>query len=146
MGISPKNDRLSKPIGTETVNTVSLLVTAYDIVVTVIFVSFAVLPKCSSCPGVSPQLRFLHKGFPNTERTLVSSEFLGEHFALLRLAVYHIQHIHRTVANVGNQINAFQRSCKACNSGISLRINANIINIEVVIYLFVGELYFCVFH
>src|SRR5699024_7237787 len=40
-------------------------------------------------------LRFLHKGFPYAERTLISSKFLGEHFALLRLAVYHIQHIHR---------------------------------------------------
>ena len=39
----------------ETVNTVSLLVTVCDVVVTVIFVSFAVLPKCSSCPGVTPQ-------------------------------------------------------------------------------------------
>ena len=78
-------------------------------------------------------LRFLHKGFPYAERTLVSSEFLGEHFALLRLAVYHIQHIHRAVADVGNQINAFQRSGKARNSGIPLRIDAYIVDIEVVI-------------
>ena len=47
-------------------------------------------------------LRFLHKGFPYAERTLISSEFLGEHFALLRFAVYHIQHIHCAVADVGN--------------------------------------------
>ena len=44
----------------------------------------------------------LHKGFPYAERTLISSEFLSEHFTLLRFAIDHIQHIHCAVADVGN--------------------------------------------
>ena len=56
--MSLKSNRLSKSIWAETVNTVSLLVTVCDIVATVISVPFAVLPKCSSCPGVSPQRCF----------------------------------------------------------------------------------------
>ena len=56
--MSLKSNRHTLSIWAETVNTVSLLVTLCDIVATVIFVSFAVLPKCSSCPGVSPQRCF----------------------------------------------------------------------------------------
>ena len=48
--------------------------------------------------SIAFSLCFLHKGLPYAERTLISPEFLGEHFALLRLTVYHIQHIHRAVA------------------------------------------------
>ena len=63
-------------------------------------------------------LRFLHKRLPDSKGTLVSPEFLGEHLALLRLAVDHIQGVHCAVADVGNQVDAFQCGGKADNSGI----------------------------
>ena len=91
-------------------------------------------------------LRFLHKRLTDSKSTLVSPEFFGEHFALLRLAVDHIQGVHRAVADVDNQVDTFQCGGKAGNGGVPLRIDTHIVDIEVVVRLFVGELYLGVFH
>ena len=93
------------------------------------------LPLCS-----------LHKRLTNCKRTLVGPEFFGEHLALLRLAVDHIQGVHRAVADVGDQVDAFQSGGKAGNSGVPLRIDTHIIDVEVVVRLFVGELHLGILH
>ena len=56
--MSLKSNRHTLSIWAETVNTVSLLVTVCDIRIAATVMIFAVLPKCSSCPGVSPQRCF----------------------------------------------------------------------------------------
>ena len=91
-------------------------------------------------------LCFLHKRLTNGKGTLVSPEFLGEHFALLRLAIDHIQRVHCAVADVSNQLDTFQCGCKARNGGVALRIDTHIVDIEVVVRLFVGELHLGVLH
>ena len=91
-------------------------------------------------------MRFLHKCLTNRKGTLVSPEFFGEHFALLRLAVDHIQRVHRAVADVSDQVHAFQSRCETCNGGVALRVDAHIVDIDVVSSLFVGEIHFRVFH
>ena len=91
-------------------------------------------------------LRFLHKRLTNGKGILVSPEFLGEHFALLRLAVDHIQRVYRAVADVGDQVHAFQCGGKARNGGVPLRIGTHIVDIEVVVCLFVGELHLGIFY
>lgn len=91
-------------------------------------------------------LCFLHKRLPDSKRTLVSPEFLGEHLALLRLVVDHIQGVHRAVADVGNQVHAFKSRCEARNGGVALRIDAHIVDIDMVSGLFVDKFHLGVLH
>ena len=80
--------------------------------------------------------RLLHKCLTDSKGyTGRVPEFFGEHFALLRLAVDHIQGVHRAVADVGDQVHAFKSRCEARNGGIVLRIDAHIVDIEVVVRL-----------
>ena len=91
-------------------------------------------------------MRFLHKRLTNGKGTLVSPEFFGEHFALLRFAVDHIQGVHCAVADVGNQVHAFKSRCEARNGGVALRIDAHIVDIEVVSGLFIDKFHLGVLH
>ena len=47
-------------------------------------------------------LSLLHEHFPDRQSTLIGTELLGVHLSGLRSTVYHIQHIHRAVADIGN--------------------------------------------
>ena len=73
------------------------------------------------------------------------SKFLGKTAVGVRFFIIDEHNIHRAVADVGDQVDTFQRGGKAGNGGISLRIDTHIVNIEVVVSLFVSELHLGIF-
>ena len=84
-------------------------------------------------------LGFLHKHLPHRKGTLISAELLGIHFSRLRSAVYHIQHIHRTVTNIRNHIDSIHCGGKIRNSGVPLRIDTDTLNRDMIVHLLIGE-------
>lgn len=70
--------------------------------------------------------------------------FYGEvHFN--KTASKDIQHIHCPIADVGNQIDTIKLCGKGSNSGVSLRIDTDACNVDMLFGLFVGEANFLVF-
>ena len=89
-------------------------------------------------------LGFLHKHLPHCKGTLISSKLFSIHFACLRSAVYHIQHVHCAVANIRNQIDAVHCGSKVRNSGVSLRIDTHTLNRDMIIHFLIGKADFLV--
>ena len=54
-------------------------------------------------------------------------------------AVYHIQHIHRAVANIRNHIDSVHSGSKISNSGVPLRIDADTLNRNKIVHFLIGE-------
>ena len=69
----------------------------------------SLISRCVFCINASP----------DSKGTLISPKFLGEHFALLRFAVDHIQSVHCAVADIGDQVDAFQSGGEARNGGVA---------------------------
>jgi len=86
-------------------------------------------------------LGLLHKHFPDRQGTLIGAEFLGVHLATLGSATHHIQHIHRAVADIRNEIYALHRCGKFSDGGIALGIDTHIVDGDVVIHLLVVEVH-----
>lgn len=92
------------------------------------------------------------QSFPREETPSVSRSYLPE-LSLAgspprsngKVSVEGIFSFQRSPKVIVNKVHTFQRSRKARNSGISLRIDANIINIDVVVNFFVIEINFRIF-
>ena len=81
-----------------------------------------------------------HEFLPDSKRTLIGTELLCIHFAGQRISVDDIQHIHSTVADVSDQIDAFQLRCKRRNGCVPLGIDPNVRDADGVVHLPIGEM------
>lgn len=81
----------------------------------------------------------LHEHLPHGEGALIGAEFLGVHLSRLRSAVDHVQHIHRAVADVCDQVDALHRGGKLCDGCVALRIDLHPLDGDVIVFLLIGE-------